>query len=95
VNSEALYNAVDLMEIAVKGGTVVSIAHDARLAPPSWLARQFQPTGSTLTVNGQPMKLFSRRLDRDGSLTLGTNTDDTSAKEANMYIVFVNGAKAP
>ena len=41
-DGDGLYNAVDLMELGVKAGSVVSITHDDRLARPAWLTRQFQ-----------------------------------------------------
>ena len=76
----------------VQGGTDVYVAHDARLATPAWLAGQFQPTDLTITVNKQPMKLFHRAAKEEGSITLGSNAEDASVKEANAYIVFVNAA---
>jgi beta-galactosidase len=91
-NGDSLYHAVDLMEVAVKQGTVVSIACDDRLPRPVWLTRQFQPTDLSLTVNRQSMKVFQRRIERDESLTLGANTENTAVGAANMYIVFVNVA---
>jgi beta-galactosidase len=86
---ERLYNAVDLMELSVVAGATVSVAHDDRLPRPAWLTRQFQPTALKLTVAGQPMTVFTRRVARDESLTLGANTE-TQASTANMYIVFVS-----
>lgn len=85
------YSAVDLVEMAVKGGTVVSIAHDGRTPVPDWLAKQFLSTELTLTVHDQPMKIFQRRMAQDGSLTLGSNTDGTPTR-ANMYVVLVSAA---
>lgn len=91
-NGDSVYHAVDLMEIGVKGGTIVSIAHDDRWPRPAWLTRQFQPTDMTLIINGQPMKLFQRRVERDESLTLGANAENTGATSCNMYVVFVNAS---
>jgi beta-galactosidase len=85
---ESLYNAVDLMEVSVVAGATVSIAHDDRLARPAWLTNRFQPTAIKVTVGGQPMTVFQRRVDRDESLTLGANTE-TQAAAANMYVVFI------
>ncbi|MDI1320166.1 MAG: DUF4982 domain-containing protein, partial [bacterium] len=90
---DALYSAVDLMELAVTSNTVVWIAHDNRLPRPSWLTKQFQPAGTALTVAGKKMDLFSRRVKTAESLTLGANTEDTTITQANMYIVFVNAAQ--
>jgi len=92
-NRDALYSAVDLMEIAVAGGTTVWIAHDNRLPRPSWLTKQFQPTSESITVLGQPMNLFRRNVTKDESLTLGANTENTSLTEGNLYLVFVNSGK--
>ena len=89
---DALYSAVDLMELAVTGNTVVWIAHDNRLPRPAWLTKQFQPAGTALTVAGHKMDLFSRRVKTAESLTLGANTEDTTITQANMYLVFVNRA---
>jgi hypothetical protein len=88
-NADALYSAVDLIEFAVKGGSVVTLAHDARLTAPEWLTRQFQATNRTLTIAGQPMKLYTRAVPQDGSLTLGSNTEQRLA-DARMYVVLVN-----
>jgi beta-galactosidase len=78
------------MELAVRGGTTVYVAHDDRLQRPDWLTRQFRPTGESLQVDGHPMRLFARRAEADQSLTLGTNTENAAARAGNMYIVFVN-----
>jgi beta-galactosidase len=86
---ESLYNAVDLMELAVGAGSVVSVAHDDRIPRPTWLTRQFTPTAARIIVSGQPMTVFQRRVERDESLTLGANVESGAAKTANMYIVFV------
>jgi len=86
---ESLYNAVDLIELAVEAGTVISIAHDDRVPRPAWLTRQFAATATRIMVNGQPMTLFQRRVERDESLTLGANVETGTVKAANMYVVFV------
>ena len=90
-NRDALYSAVDLMEIAVTGNTVVWVAHDNRVPRPVWLTKQFQPTGETIAILEQKMELFRRDVAKDESLTLGANTEDTSRKEGNLYLVFVSG----
>jgi beta-galactosidase len=90
--ADARYNAVDLMEIAVKGGSTVFVAHDDRLARPEWLTRQFTPTDKSITVGGHAMKVFQHKVASDESLTLGTNTENANAPaDSSMYIVFVNG----
>ena len=93
-NRDALYSAVDLMELAVTGPSVVWIAHDNRLPRPAWLTKQFQPTDSMFTVAGQPMTLFRRNVASAASLTLGANTENTSLTEGNLYLVFVSAASA-
>jgi beta-galactosidase len=89
---DGLYDAVDLMELAVGAGHVVSVAHDDRIPRPAWLTRQFMATTTRITVNGQPMTVFQRRVERDESLTLGANVKSSAIKAANMYIVFVNAS---
>jgi beta-galactosidase len=88
--ADARYNAVDLMEIAVKAGARVYVAHDDRLATPDWLTRQFRPTEASVVVNGRSLKIFRHNSRSDESLTLGTNTENANAPaDSSMYIVFV------
>jgi beta-galactosidase len=82
------YSAADLIEMAVAAGTTVTIAHDPRAPAPGWLAKQFQPIAGSVTVNGQPMRLYARRAGAEQSLTLGSN-NDAAPRDANMYVVFV------
>ena len=90
--ADARYNAVDLMEVAVKAGSTVFVAHDDRLARPEWLTRQFKPTEAAIVVDGHSMKLFQHSASSDESLTLGTNTENANAPaNSSMYIVFVKG----
>ncbi len=81
---DQLYIAVDLMEVAVKAGSTITIAHDDRIPPPSWL-EQFQVTARSIVVGGVPMHLYQHRADHAESFTLGHNGD----RGGNMYIVFV------
>jgi beta-galactosidase len=91
-DADARYNAVDLMEVAVKGGSTVFVAHDERLASPDWLTRQFQPTALIISVNGYAMRVFQHNSASDESLTLGTNTENAnSPADSVMYLVFVSG----
>jgi beta-galactosidase len=87
--SDKDYSAVDLMEIAVKNGTTISVAYDDRLAKPSWLTTQFQPSTLALTINGKAMKIYQHQAGKDESLTLGSNSE-TAGSQGNMYVVFVN-----
>jgi beta-galactosidase len=90
--ADARYNAVDLMEMAVKAGSAVFVAHDERLAVPDWLSRRFKPVPLTMTVDGHSMRFFQHVATKDESLTLGTNTEDANAPaDSVMYLVFVNG----
>ena len=43
----------------------------------------------SLTVNGQAMKVYSRRVRNGESLTLGSNAENAKLKSCNMYVVFV------
>lgn len=90
-DADQRYSAVDLIELAVKGGTVVTIAHDPQAGAPGWLTKQFQPTGRSLTVAGRELRLFTRAMAQDGSLTFGSNSEAGVA--AAMYLVFVNAAR--
>jgi beta-galactosidase len=90
-DNDSTYSAVDLMQLAVKAGSVVAIAHDDRLPSPEWLTRQFQRTEKCLKVDGLTMTIFQHRALSDESLTLGSNTDDPAVKRAKAYIVFVGG----
>jgi beta-galactosidase len=89
-NADARYSAEDLIELQVKSGSRVYVAHDARLAPPAWIAAKFKPSNVKLTIGGQPMRVYERQVERDESLTLSSNTGDAKAS-ANMYVVFVSG----
>jgi beta-galactosidase len=88
-NADKLYSAVDLLDFSLKTDVMVYVAHDRRLPVPDWLQQQFAATGLTLLVNGQAMKVYSRRARNGESLTLGSNTEDPKLKACNMYLVFV------
>jgi beta-galactosidase len=89
--ADANYSAVDLMELSVPRGAVVSIAHDDRLPRPSWLLKQFRPTEGFMKIDGHRLSFFEHHADQDESLTLGSNTEDTASASADvfMYVVFV------
>lgn len=89
--ADKLYNAVDLMQLEVKAGSVVTIAHDDRLPRPAWLTSQFKATGQTIKIDPKgTLSLFERRAPQGESLTLGTNTENSKLKACNMYLVFVS-----
>lgn len=87
--ADKFYDAMDLMQIGVAAGSSVYVAYDGRLPEPDWLQRQFKPSNLLLSVNGQRMKIFERRVRTDESLTLGSNAEDGRPDSCNMYIVFV------
>jgi beta-galactosidase len=86
--SDRLYSAVDLMEVAVKPGTVVWVAFDSRLSPPAWLTGSFEAADLSLNIGGHPMKLFRHRTGAAESLTLGSNSETAAGQDSNMYVVF-------
>ncbi|RXK56265.1 DUF4982 domain-containing protein [Oleiharenicola lentus] len=88
-NRDALYSAVDLIELSVATDATVWIAHDEALPRPAWLTRQFEPTDTVLRVLERPMRLFRRNVTAAASLTLGSNTEDPRQTEGNLYLVFV------
>jgi len=89
-NSDKQYSAVDLMEMGLERGALVFLAHDDRLARPSWLTRQFKPTNLHLTVNNALMTVFKHDPAGLESVTLGANSETGSKNSCNMYVVFVN-----
>jgi beta-galactosidase len=90
--ADSLYSALDFIQISVPSGVTVYVAHDDRLARPSWLERQFQPTGLKVRVSGQAMTVFEHHSTMDESLTLGSNSEVNAEGRPNMYVVF---AKRP
>jgi len=89
--ADSLYSAVDLLQLVVQAGTDIYIAHDERLGEMDWLANQFREVPDlTITVNHQTMKLFRHTSRMEGSVTLGSNSPEGGAPDANAYIVFVN-----
>ncbi len=92
VAADKLYSAVDLMEIAVKAGSVIWIVYDDHLPAPNWLSSQFKPAELSVSIDGQKMKVYNRRADREESVTLGSNTENAGVNGCNMYIVFVSPA---
>ncbi|MGA2060038.1 MAG: DUF4982 domain-containing protein [Thermoguttaceae bacterium] len=92
VAADKLYSAVDLMEIAVKAGSVIWIVYDDRLPAPSWLSSQFKPADLSVSIDGRKMKAYNRRADREESVTLGSNAENAGVNGCNMYIVFVSPA---
>jgi beta-galactosidase len=94
-NGDKLYSAVDLMQLSVESGVVISIAHDDRVPRPAWLTKQFKQSRLSLEVEGKPMSIFQRRTEHAESLTLGSNTDEAGKKACNMYVVFIQRVSPP
>jgi len=92
-DSDGAYSAADLMQVEVKAGAVVYVAHDRRLTAPAWLMNQFKPTDLSLTINGQPNGRLRASAKSNESLTLGSNAAVSGLVPANMnmYVVFVKG----
>lgn len=88
-NRDALYHAVDLMELSVKAGTRVVIAHDDRLARPPWLTKDYGPLAEKISVKGATLSLFAREFPTAASVTLGPNTEQSGLTDAAMYVVFI------
>ena len=83
------YSAVDLLEFAVRKKSEATIAFDSHVPTPEWLKKLFQPTGRSIAVAGTTMKLYTRHMARDESVTLGSNSE-TQQTSGHMYLVFVN-----
>jgi beta-galactosidase len=81
--ADKAYSAVDLMEVAVKGGSTMWIAWDSRAPRAEWLTEQFQPANLSFAVNGHTMVVFRHQAKQDESLTLGSN-----GQPGEMYVVF-------
>jgi hypothetical protein len=93
-NADKLYSAADLLNFSLHHDGVVYVAHDARLPAPDWLQHQFSTTPMQVTVNGEPMKIYERRVRSGESLTLGSNTENRQLTACNMYVVFVKNEDA-
>lgn len=90
-NGDALYSAVDFIEISVPANTTITVAHDDRLQRPGWLTSQFTQTPQKITILGHPMTLFTRSTKTGESVTMGDNveTKNNLPDQPNMYLVFV------
>jgi len=94
-NADKLYSAADLLDFSLNRDGMVYVAHDARLPVPDWLQHQFSATPMQVVINGQPMKIYERRVRNGESLTLGSNTENRQLKSCNMYVVFVKSSRQP
>ena len=82
------------MQIEVKSGTTIYVAHDRRLPTPQWLSSQFQLTDLTFNINGRPMSVFKYSTQQQESLTLSSNTSGPHKRAQDMYVVFVKESKS-
>ncbi len=87
---DANYHAVDLIELAVATDAVITIAHDDRVPRPPWLTNSFVANGERIEAAGAVLSLFTCRVARNGSVTLGPNSEKAQAGESAMYLVFVH-----
>jgi beta-galactosidase len=87
--ADKLYSAADLMEISMTAGTIAYLAYDESLPTPDWIGKQrFKAMGKSITVGGRTMQLYSRAFPKEGSITLGSNSEDPKMTTCNMYLVF-------
>ena len=87
--ADGVYSADDLMEISVAADTVISVAYDDRLPRPPWLVNQFAPVNLKVRINGHAKSLYQRHVTRAESLTLGSNVENSTIRNASMYVVFI------
>jgi beta-galactosidase len=87
-SADASYSALDLIQFSAPVDLDVYIAHDDKVAGPKWLTTDFTDTGEKLTVGNTKLSLFKKRVNKDTSLTLGSNFDETKPGKGLMYIVI-------
>lgn len=82
------YSAVDLIEVSALAEAEVTVAFDQSLSVPDWLSRDFKKTDASFRLGGSILQLYTRRVARDESITLGSNGQNTQGS-GRMYLVFV------
>lgn len=97
-DDERLYEAVDLMDFSVSESGTLYICHDDRLPLPGWmkpyekLETQLigqKKTQSALELKDARLVLYGRKLEKNESVTLGSNRE-TGPDECRMYsVIFV------
>lgn len=97
-DEERLYEAVDLMDFSVSEAGTLYIAHDDRLPLPGWLKPYRKVTGEAighmkvrpeLQLKDARLALFARSLEKNESVTLGSNRE-TGPDQCRMYsVIFV------
>ena len=95
-DEERLYQAVDLMDFTVSEAGTLFIAHDDRLPLPAWMQgyEQFaaglvgqKKAQDALHLKDARLVLYGRKLERNESVTLGSNRE-TGPEECRMYVVI-------
>lgn len=95
-DEERLYDAVDLMDFSVSEAGTLYIAHDDRLPKPGWLKlyqkieEEFvgqMKARSELQLKDARLVLFGRKLEKNESVTLGSNREGGS-DDCRMYLVL-------
>ena len=62
---------------------------DDAVPAPKWLTTDFQKTDRHITLGDAKLTLFKRSVNKDASLTLGSNApDDAPGSKGMMYIVI-------
>ena len=91
-NSDKYFKSTDLFQITVKAGSIVSVAHDARLPRPDWLTNQFKAKDISVMVEGRPLTVFQRQAEQEEVVTLGPNVLVPDGRSCYMYLVFVSAS---
>jgi beta-galactosidase len=86
-NDEKLYEALDLINFRVAVAGTLYIAHDDRLTRPQWLLDSFKKTSHKIKINHTSLTLFSKKMHKNESITLGSNREK-GATACTMYVVF-------
>ena len=95
-DDESLYEAVDLMDFSVCAEGMLYIARDEQLPLPGWM-KEFEAVSdgldglkrrvSSIPLGDSIMKLYGLRLEKDSSITLGSNRE-TGPEVCRMYFLF-------
>ncbi|MEX0332362.1 MAG: glycoside hydrolase family 2 protein [Puniceicoccaceae bacterium] len=87
-NRDRAYWANDYIVATAGKALDLFVAHDANLERPGWLS-DYQPTGEAVPVNGRPMTLFVRRMEKDEDLRISGNADQgVPTGDALNFILF-------
>jgi hypothetical protein len=82
--------STNYITFSVDRDVTVYVAHDARLALPSWLRTSFVPVGAKITNTdyyGRQTLVLYKRSYAKGTVTLGSNVDTPA--NGNMYMVMI------